>query len=575
MASDLMTAMLTGQNQSPLMADPNTMALIPQMSLAQSMLQGSLSGAPAYPAQALGRLAQALVGGQMMDSLGHEAASAYDRSAQAMAKIYPAGTPIGDMLRSDDPYTKFQGVQMAGKAALVNSETKTLGPEQTAVAPRTAAAGGGVVASGSPAQAGAVEAAKEGAKLPYAGPRAEAEESGKARGQFGDILSPSPRPASSLPPIPPSGPPLPPASVPTVVHPSFGGRPAPGFVSSSPAASQTSGGPSTQPSPNLTEGQRRWMQEHPGQPLPTAPSQVFGAPPPEVRGPSPAAEPAALAAEGRATRTDHGTILPPLSDQAPLPRTPAEAKGAVESWQKTRDSWNTALQPGYEAEQRLNTIAKAFKAIETGSFATQKADIAAALKSFGINLPNTNDPAQVQLALHENYIETIQQLKAASTRWTQMEFKALSANREHPDIQPAANLQMLAEDIGTLRQSRDMARDFTEAQRNGWRDPQSFQAAWMRSNPLSGYVQYAKTEIGPLKGMAGAPGAAGGVPPAGRGFNPADIGRAATALPPALGGAAPAAHPATPEPAAAGGIPHVNIGETHDLGGGWSVTRVR
>jgi hypothetical protein len=207
-------------------------------------------------------------------------------------------------------------------------------------------------------------------------------------------------------------------------------------------------------------------------------------------------------------QTDRGTRLPPVAAQAPLPKSPAELKPAIEAWQKTTNDWNASLAPGYQAEQRLNSIAKAFKTFESGSFATERGNVAAALKSAGLDnlsqLVLKGDPAQVQLALHENYLETIQQLKAASQRWTQMEFKAISANREHPNIQPAANLQMLSEDIGTLRQGRDLTNDFNLGRRNGWRDPHSFQAEWLKENPLSEYVDRTKKEIGPLKGMEGA-----------------------------------------------------------------------
>jgi hypothetical protein len=196
------------------------------------------------------------------------------------------------------------------------------------------------------------------------------------------------------------------------------------------------------------------------------------------------------------------TNLPPLSDQAPIPHTAKELDNAYASWQKTKDGWQSTLAPGYAAEQRLETIADAFKSFQSGSWSTDKADIAAKLKGLGIDVtPYLGDPAKVQLSLHENYVETMQQLKASNSRWTQFEFKALSANKENPDIQPAANLQMLSEDIGTLRQARDLPNDFVAAQRNGWRDPQSFETAWLKQNPVSGYVAQVKKEIGPLQGM--------------------------------------------------------------------------
>jgi hypothetical protein len=203
--------------------------------------------------------------------------------------------------------------------------------------------------------------------------------------------------------------------------------------------------------------------------------------------------------------TDSGTTIPALSDQAPIPQSPEQLKAAIPKWQETTDNWTKSIGPAQQAEQRLNTIANAFKQIQTGSFQTHKADFAAGLLALGvpqsaIDLLGT-DPAQVQLALHENYSETMQQLKAATSRFTQQEFKITSENKEHPNLQPSANLQMLAEDIGTLRQAQNLPADWAAAQRNGWQNPQSFEQAWLKKNPISGYVNKVKTEIGPLKGM--------------------------------------------------------------------------
>lgn len=205
--------------------------------------------------------------------------------------------------------------------------------------------------------------------------------------------------------------------------------------------------------------------------------------------------------------TDHSTVLPPVKEQAQWPRDPAELDDRIKGWTKTRTEWNKSLDPGHLAEQRLMTIARAFKAIQTGTFTTEKADIAAALKSFGLDASGIlGDPAKAQIALHENNIETINQLKAASNRWTQMEFKTISkTGHAGPNVQPEANLQMLAEDVGTIRQARALPQDWTLAQRQGWRDPQSYEEAWLRHNPTSKFVDSAKTEIGPLKGMKATP----------------------------------------------------------------------
>jgi hypothetical protein len=478
MANDLTTALLSGSAGNMAAADPQLLAVAPQMSLAQAMMQSSLSGAPAYPAQAIGRLAQTLSGINLMDQTTGQLQDLYKNGVEAASRALPPDHPLQKFLQSPDPFTRSIGLRNFDKALIQQTGAYSEGYGASQKAPYE---GGGEGTVFNP-QTGRYE------KIPLTAAT-------RGRMQPGGDLSPAEPEAR---PVSPAG------RVPVIPPAVLNQQPPAGFVNPSRIAGQ----PQNLTGPQITPGGLRNQARLGGEPAAT----------PENIGAKTAAENRARAdveygdlLNPRALRpgpgttepvfTDRGTVLPPVSDQATLPRSPAEAKGAVESWQKTKDNWNAAVAPSYEAEQRLNTIAKAFKSFQTGAYATHKAEIAAALKSVGITPPAGMDPQAVQLALHENYIETIQALKASGTRWTQMEFKALSANREHPNLQPEANLQMLSEDIGTLRHARDLATDFNEAQKNGWRDPNSFQAAWMYHNPLKAYVARAKQEIGPLKGM--------------------------------------------------------------------------
>jgi hypothetical protein len=242
MASDLATALL-GSNASPMAADPVMMSILPQLTLAQTMTQQGLSGAPAYPMQAIGRLAQALVGGKMMNDATESISGTYGRAAESMAKVFPEGTAIGDMLRSPDPYVKMQGLQQAGKAALINSEAKPVRPDQTLNIPSTQGGPGLTVGHGSPQLAGQTAGAQAAAKAPYE-TGGEAVVSGGPSGLMKVPITAATRaamqPGAGAPPMAPAAPALPPASVPTVVKPS-GVRPAPGIFSSSPSVAPPGG----------------------------------------------------------------------------------------------------------------------------------------------------------------------------------------------------------------------------------------------------------------------------------------------------------------------------------------------
>lgn len=184
MPSDLATALLSGQNAATLGADPALATITPQLQLAQALSTQALSAAPASPAQAGARLFQALAGVKVGHDAQKEFADMNTGATAEMGKIFPEGTPVGDGLRSQSGLVRMLAMQQAGKAMLLNSEGKTLGPEQTFVAPGTPRAGGAVMAAGSPAQAGAVENAKTPALVRRAGAEAEAKAPFEAGGNI-------------------------------------------------------------------------------------------------------------------------------------------------------------------------------------------------------------------------------------------------------------------------------------------------------------------------------------------------------------------------------------------------------
>lgn len=128
--SNLAAALIGGGGaQNPMMlADPAIMAAMPDIQIGQGLEQQGLSTAPAYPAQALARLAQTLAGQTMVKGGMSDLAQAYGNSAESMAKIFPAGTPLGDALRSPNPLVRMQALQQAPKAMLLNSERYKLSP---------------------------------------------------------------------------------------------------------------------------------------------------------------------------------------------------------------------------------------------------------------------------------------------------------------------------------------------------------------------------------------------------------------------------------------------------------------
>jgi hypothetical protein len=210
---------------------------------------------------------------------------------------------------------------------------------------------------------------------------------------------------------------------------------------------------------------------------------------------------------GKPIVTEQGTTIPPATEQAPINRAGAYLKDALPEWSKTETAWSAALPNLSAADVQMNAIADALKKTQSGSFATDKADIAAKLKAVGIELPASvwGDPAQVQIALKNNAVGTLNTLKGTTSRFTQMEFDRISKALANPDLQPEAALSILSESLGQIHSGMAQANDWAAAKQAGWQNPIDFQRAWTKANPTQKFVDQAKAQIGPLKGMPGGP----------------------------------------------------------------------
>lgn len=304
----------------------------------------------------------------------------------------------------------------------------------------------------------------------------------------------------------------------------------PGATTVSPAQMpQPQMAPPAQPQPQPQPAPMPPRPMNPGIPTPV-PQAPMPAPPVTVQ-PQPApveegADTGRNVPEG-SIRTKFGTFIPPVSSQPPIPSATDERAAKLPVWAKKSEAITESINPGQQAEQRLHSIADAYKTLETGTFTSDRAKLAAGFRGLGMNgladkILSSDSTVAAQTALHDNYTETMQQLKNSTSRWTQMEFKVMSAAKENPDLSPQANLQMIAEDLGTVRSQLHLAYDWTAAQNpalGGWKNPEAFETTWRQANPNSAFVKAARAEIGPLKGMNGAGGnSAPAIPEPPKGF---------------------------------------------------------
>lgn len=195
------------------------------------------------------------------------------------------------------------------------------------------------------------------------------------------------------------------------------------------------------------------------------------------------------------------TTIPPASDQAPIQRGEEYLKARLGDWAKTEDDWADAMPSNQIGEQRAMALLDALKKTESGMWATDKAQINAGLHAIGLPAITSDDPAQVQIALKDNFAATLENIRAFTSRPAAVEVTLGQKNFMNPDLQPAANLKVGAQVVGTLRWERALMNDWATAKKQGWVDPQDYQRAWMKANPIQPFIDGAEKEIGPLKGM--------------------------------------------------------------------------
>lgn len=216
-----------------------------------------------------------------------------------------------------------------------------------------------------------------------------------------------------------------------------------------------------------------------------------------------------------------GTAMPPDPTGKPaykidpFKKTDVEfANKAMETDMKVSDEYSSQLNLYAQAEQRLNTVADAFKKIQSGGLTTQKAEIANTLQGLGIDPSkyNLDDPTSVYNVLHEQGINTLQQLKTmtagAGSRITNSEFVRIGDYMNNPNLPPATNLQLLGEAIGAVHYNKGMIEDWNKSGGLGNRladgytmRPNDFERKWQLDHKMGDFVDAVKKDIGPLKGM--------------------------------------------------------------------------
>lgn len=231
--------------------------------------------------------------------------------------------------------------------------------------------------------------------------------------------------------------------------------------------------------------------------------------PPEAGRPDPNANPKVGLQGDGSYKTPNGTVIPP----APIvPKRgggfqakPSAADEATQStYAETIKGWEDAVEPSIMAEQRFQAMGDALKATNSGQWAQRSYDFAQLL---GVPKLGGTSVAQAQIILKNNFGAALNVLSSTKglTRFTQNELAASQKNLPSIGLQPEANAAIIAQSIGAARFQRSLAEDWNQAQQLGYSDPLTFRDAWVRANPIQGFIDQAKQELGPLKGQAAPP----------------------------------------------------------------------
>jgi hypothetical protein len=222
----------------------------------------------------------------------------------------------------------------------------------------------------------------------------------------------------------------------------------------------------------------------------TAPAPGAASAPPSSPGATPTPPGAPPSAPGRPSGL-------PSSD---MPVTEAQTKPVAE--------FGIDLRNVYTANQklipRLERTYDILRDLESGMFAEKKAEIAAALRSIGINVPNsaTMNPEAVQKLLKEQIQSVFEQIKGVTSRPALQEFIMLQQANANPELQPGANAAILRQALGLLDYENNVYKDWVDwrGKNPGTREIDPFILDYTQRHKVDRYIDDRGRRLGNLRG---------------------------------------------------------------------------
>ena len=151
------------------------------------------------------------------------------------------------------------------------------------------------------------------------------------------------------------------------------------------------------------------------------------------------------------------------------------------------------------SKQRLQTIGNIVQSFQPGSFAQQKADLVAGLRSVGIPVPDsaTANPAAFQEFTKNATANVFNDVKAQGGRVLVSEIAGLTKANANPELQPAAAAAIIGQGLGVINYEDQHTQDYFDwkKQNPNAYDTSGFELPWMKSHPVGQFVDQANKGI--------------------------------------------------------------------------------
>jgi hypothetical protein len=154
------------------------------------------------------------------------------------------------------------------------------------------------------------------------------------------------------------------------------------------------------------------------------------------------------------------------------------------------------------AQERLDAMSNLLETFQSGAGADAKAAAVAAVRAAGFNIPDsaTANPAAVEQFSKNATANVFSNAKDMGGRVLVSELEGLQKANANPNMQPASNAAILAQQKGLLNWEDQHYQDYsTWRQANPYAtDALGFETAWAKAHPVGAYVAAAKKDIAPL-----------------------------------------------------------------------------